>query len=163
MTPGQIIEAVSSEIAQPESVSAVDAFRHDVMRLQDYMLALDKKLNIETDCPVRHLFAPGAYAREMSIPKGTVIIGKIHRHAHLNFISAGKVRVLTEHGPVEMTAPHSFVSEVGTKRIVHALEDTIWTTVHVTDETDLEKIEDHVIAKSYDELGATALENKDST
>jgi hypothetical protein len=46
-----------------------------------------------------------------------------------------------------MTAPYTFVSEVGTKRVVHALEETIWTTVHVTDETDLEKIEDYVIAK----------------
>jgi hypothetical protein len=34
----------------------------------------------------------------MFIPKGTVIIGKIHRHQHLNFILQGKVSVATEFG-----------------------------------------------------------------
>ena len=40
---------------------------------------------------------------------------------------------------------------------MYALEDTVWTTIHVTEETDLEKIEDYVIAKSYDELEALGL------
>ena len=125
-------------------------FRDSVLRLQDAMMDMEEKV----DCPVRHIFAPGCYAREMLIPAGTVITGKIHKHAHLNFISKGKVRVATEFGHEIFEAPHTFVSEVGTKRAVHALEDTIWTTVHVTDETDLEKIEEYVIAKSYDELNA---------
>jgi quercetin dioxygenase-like cupin family protein len=152
MTGQDIVAEKPGEIATPS------AFRHQVMNLQDFMQAMPEKLDIEKDCPVRHIFAPGAYAREMTIPKGTVIIGKIHRHAHLNFISAGKVRVVTEDGSHELTAPHTFVSTVGTKRVVYALEDTIWTTVHITTETDLEKIEEQVIAKSYDELSAPALE-----
>lgn len=127
-------------------------FRTAVMRLQEHMQGMDEQLSIERDCPVRHIFAPGAYAREMTIPKGVVIIGKIHRHAHLNFISAGKVRVVTETGSLIITAPHTFVSEVGTKRVVYAMEETIWTTVHITNETDLDKIEEQVIAKSYEEL-----------
>lgn len=134
-------------------------FRQDVMRLQEFMLSRDDKLSPDTDCPVRHIFAPGAYAREITLPKGSVVIGKIHRHAHLNIISAGKVRVLTETGALELTAPYTFVSEVGTKRVVQALEETIWTTVHVTNETDLEKIEDYVIAKTYDELGAITMDS----
>lgn len=43
-----------------------------------------------------------------------------------------------------------FTSTPGTKRAVWPLEDSLWTTCHVTEETDLEKIEDHVIAKSYE-------------
>jgi hypothetical protein len=31
-------------------------------------------------------------------------------------------------------------------------EDTIWTTVHATDETDLEKLEEEIIAKTFEEL-----------
>lgn len=141
---------------------AVDgqSFRRNVLALQDFMLGHDSKMDLEKECPVRHIFAPGAYAREMTIPKGTVIIGKIHKHAHLNFISQGKVRVVTEHGSHELTAPHTFVSEVGTKRVVYALEETIWTTVHVTTETDLEKIEDFVIAKTYEDLSPLALEGE---
>lgn len=154
--------AVVSEPGEVDAPPSSDAFRRNVIALQDFMVGLPDKLDLEKDCPVRHIFAPGVYLREMTIPKGTIIIGKIHRHAHPNIISAGKVRVVTETGSHELTAPHTFVSEVGTKRVVYALEDTIWTTVHVTDETDLEKIEEHVIAKSYDDLSAPALEKADT-
>lgn len=130
------------------------SFRAGIMQLQEHMQTLESNLD---QCTLRHIFAPGSYAREMTIPKGTLIIGKIHKHAHLNIISKGKVRVATEFGPMFFEAPYTFVSEVGTKRAVYALEDTVWTTIHVTEETDLEKIEDYVIAKSYDELEALGL------
>ena len=116
----------------------------------------------DTECkrfPVRHFKAPGMIARQMLIPKDHEIIGKVHRHAHLNHISSGKVRVMTEHGPMEITGPYTFTSEVGTKRVVFALEDTIWTTFHLNpndldpeNEDDMKKLEDQIIAKSYDDL-----------
>ena len=96
------------------------------------------------------------YARLMFIPKGTLIIGKIHRHQHLNFILKGKVSVATEFGKKYFEAPCTFISEVGLKRAVVAEEDTIWTTVHLTQyasEADLDKIEDEVIAPTYEEIG----------
>jgi hypothetical protein len=129
------------------------SFRDGIMQLQSQMLEMPDQL----DLPLKHHFAPGCYAREIFIPKGTLVIGKIHKHSHLNIISKGSVMVATEFGPLEFSAPHTFVSEVGVKRAVYALEDTIWTTIHVTDETDLDKIEDYVIAKSYDELEALGL------
>jgi len=103
-------------------------------------------------CPLKHSFAPGVYVREIFIPKGVLIVGKIHKHDHPNFLLQGKVLVITEEGKRILTAPMSMISKAGTKRIVVALEDTVWTTVHVTNETDLEKIEDHVIAKTYEDL-----------
>jgi len=124
--------------------------RTAITGLQSLMETLPSCLN---DCVLKHYFAPGVYAREMTIPKDVYIIGKIHRHAHLNIISKGSVSVMTEFGPMKMTAPYTFVSEVGTKRVVRADEETVWTTIHVTDETDLEKIEDYVIAKTYEEIG----------
>lgn len=123
--------------------------RTKILHLQESMLADE----MHVECPVTHTFAPGVYAREMLIPKGTVIVGKIHKHAHVNIISKGKASVMTEFGPMQIEAPHTFVSQPGTKRVVVALEDVIWTTIHPTMETDLEKIEDEVIAKSYDEIG----------
>lgn len=122
------------------------------MGLQEFIRCRNDRLDPDRDVPIRHIFAPGVYAREMSLPQGVVVVGKIHRYANINIISKGTVRVITEHGPVEMTAPCTFVGEVGVKRVIYAVEDTIWTVVHITDETDLAKIEDEVIAKSYDEL-----------
>lgn len=104
-------------------------------------------------CPVSHHFAPGAYGREMRLPAGMVVVGKIHRHAHINVISQGRVRVFTEgEGLLELAAPLTFVSSPGTKRVVYVLEDTVWTTVHVTESTDLTDIEREVISPDYSEV-----------
>lgn len=97
-------------------------------------------------CPVTHHFAPGAYGREIRMPAGLIVVGKIHKHAHVNVISQGYCVVFTEHeGMQELRAPCTFVSSPGTKRAVLVLEDTVWTTVHVTDKTDLAEIEREVI------------------
>ena len=100
----------------------------------------------------QHTFAPGSYARTLLLDKSSVVVGKIHKHAHINVISFGHVLVMTEgEGLLELHGPMVFTSTPGTKRAVYALEDTLWTTVHVTEETDLELVEDHVIAKTYEE------------
>lgn len=104
----------------------------------------------------KHHFAPGAYARELFVPAGRIVIGKIHRHAHINVLSMGKCTVFTEDGLVDLEAPATFVSSPGTKRAVLTHTDVVWTTVHVTNETDLGKLEAELIAPSYDELDGIA-------
>jgi hypothetical protein len=126
--------------------------RANIVQLQDVMLGMESALD---KFPVTHHFAPGVYAREMFLPADHTIIGKIHRHAHINIISKGRVKVSTEEGSEEIDAtehPITFTSLAGTKRAVYVIEDTIWTTIHVTNETDLEKIEEEIIAESYDDL-----------
>jgi hypothetical protein len=108
-------------------------------------------------CPVRHHFAPFSYGREMNLPRGLVVVGKIHKHAHVNVISTGHVRVFTEgEGVLELQAPLTFVSSPGTKRVVEVLEDTVWTTMHVVSmanpsESDLPQIEQEVISTNFKE------------
>jgi hypothetical protein len=144
-------------------------FREHILTVQNGLQKLIADGAVEStleDCTLKHYFAPiddkygcGTYAREMLIPKGTLIIGKIHRHQHLNFISKGKVTVYTEFGEKHLKAPCTFISEVGLKRAVYAEEDTLWTTVHLTahiGEENLIKIEEEVIAPTYNELGLIA-------
>ncbi len=141
-------------------------FREKVMIVQNGIQDMIKNGQVEStleDCVLTHHFAPidevygcCTYARQMFIPKGTLIIGKIHRHQHLNFILKGKVSVATEFGKKYMEAPCTFISEVGLKRAVYAEEDTIWTTVHLTKyhgEENLDKIENEVISPNYAEMG----------
>jgi len=124
--------------------------------MRDNILSLEKTMfeisdGTELDSfPLAHYFAPGAYAREMLIPKDHLIVGKIHKHAHLNILSYGKVRVATEEGVKTIEAPCTFISPAGVKRAVTALEDTLWTTIHITEETDLEIIEEEIIAPSFE-------------
>ena len=102
--------------------------------------------------PVTHHFAPGLYCREMLIPAGVTVIGKIHRHAHFNIVLSGRVAVVTEFGQEIIEAGTRWVSQPGTKRAVTAITDTVWITFHPTEETDLAKIEEHVIAPTYEAL-----------
>lgn len=126
--------------------------RWAILRLQDAIVYGGLDVG-PAACPVQHHFAPGAYGREMTLPAGLVVVGKIHKHAHINVISKGRVQVFTEQdGVLELAAPCTFVSSPGTKRVVHVLEETVWTTVHVTDKTDLAEIEREVIATDFSEV-----------
>jgi len=112
----------------------------------------------ERDPPVRHYFSKGVYCREMFISKGTLVIGKIHKTAHLNIISMGCVSVTTQYGSDNLSAPHTFKSEIGTQRAVYAHEDTVWTTIHPTELTDVDEIEEQIIAKSFSEIDKLLIE-----
>lgn len=103
-------------------------------------------------CPLEHNFADGLYIRKMTAPAGMINVSKLHKTNHPFFILEGDVSILTEKGIVRITAPHFGITKAGTKRVVYFHEDTIWITVHATEETDLQKIEDEVIAKTFDEL-----------
>lgn len=106
----------------------------------------------QTECPVIHRFAPGCYLREILMPRDTYVIGKIHSTEHFNIISQGKVTVITAEGQETYEAPCTFVSKGGVQKVVYMHTDCIWSTVHVTDKTDLKEIEQDVIVESYDQL-----------
>jgi hypothetical protein len=119
----------------------------------DHAEALMKEHGNVIEIATTHYFAQGTYAREIFIPKGTLLTGKIHKTEHLNIISKGDISVMTEHGPMRVQAPFTMVSPPGTKRIGYAHEDTVWTTIHGTEETDVGKLEDQLIATDYEESG----------
>jgi hypothetical protein len=124
---------------------------------REAILRLERELQKyeQIDIPLRHTFAPGSYAREATLPKRAIIVGKIHKHAHLNIVSRGHVTVVTEFGLHEIDArahPVTFTSDAGSKRALVCHEDTIWTTIHLTDSTDLAEIEREIIAPDYSEL-----------
>jgi hypothetical protein len=120
--------------------------------VQEFENRLRAVVPVNQEVPVEHIFAPGMYARAMYIPRGTVLTGKIHRHAHLNILLSGKIEILTEDGVTMMTAPQMFVSSAGTKRAGFAYEDTVWVTVHATKSTDLSIIEKETVCDSFEEL-----------
>lgn len=120
-----------------------------------------------SDLKVKHYFAHGTYTREMAIPKGIVVVGKIHRYSCINIVSKGFIIGITDEGKFRMLAPYTFVSNPGIQKAVYAVTDSIYITVHPwSGEEDLEKIEEYVIAPSYEALeeeiaDKKALENKD--
>lgn len=126
--------------------------RGGILALQEDMLSRPVHLRVESK--VDHKFSPNMYERTMTILKGIVIVGKIHKHAHLNNISKGRIAVHSEFGSTIYEAPIQFISQPGTKRVVCALEDTVWTTYHPnpTNTTDLAFLEREIIASDYEAL-----------
>lgn len=105
----------------------------------------------QVNIPVQHYFSQGVYAREITIPPGVVLTGEIHKFTQLNILSKGRMQVYTEEGIREVEAPFTVVSPPGTKRIAHTLTECVWTTIHGTDETDVEIIRSKFIAKDENE------------
>lgn len=99
----------------------------------------------QTEMPPTHHFADGLYGREITIPAGTVLTGKMHRQDHLNFLMRGDITVWTEDGMRRIQAPAIIVSKPGAKRVGYAHTDTTWVTVHASKERDLAKLEAEVI------------------
>jgi len=107
------------------------------------------------DMEPNHYFAHGTYTRELFIPKGTVIAGKIHKNDCIAIIVYGHVKVTTDKGDYDIKGPKVLVTGSGSKG-VYALEDTLWVTVHPWDgETDLKTIENAIIDPSYEALEQT--------
>lgn len=150
------VQAIERHIVEAEGrIKQDDRIRKNIIQLEENINAFKKANGIpDLDCPLTHTFAPGSYARTIFVPKDTLVVTKIHKVAHLVFLMQGSVLVATEEGPVAFEAPCIMVTKSGTKRVVYCKTDVVWTTVHVTEKTDLDEIEDELIAKDFAELDA---------
>lgn len=99
-------------------------------------------LTIEEPCPVVHHFGPGIYIREVTLPAGALVVGKTHRHAHMNLMLRGKLELHDEvTGAIRvLEAPQMFVSPPG-RKVAHIIETVVWHNVYATEERDLERLE----------------------
>jgi hypothetical protein len=149
------LQVINWEDARAMECIKPDELREMIAKFEEWCLTQP-----QTEIPLKHHFSKGVYAREIFIPRGTLVIGKIHKHRNMNVISSGEVSFLSIDGMIRAKAPHTFVASPGVKRVIYAHEDTTWTTIHGTDETDLDKLEDEFIAKSYDEVPALAVAEK---
>lgn len=134
-------------VARLESGVTHGIEREQVSRAEDYLRQFP-----QVEMPLTHHFAHRTYARELFIPKDTVLTGKIHKYSQFNILLSGELSVLVEGEVRRIKAPFRVVSPAGTKRIAYAHEDSVWITVHGTEETDLEVIERTFIAQDEQEF-----------
>ncbi len=142
---------MSTDLSPAFAVSDDENLRERIEALEATMLHMHAdQIVIEP----KHHFAAGMYAREILIPAGCTLTGKIHRHEHINVISKGDISVLTENGIERIQAPATIISKPGTKRVGYAHEDTIWTTFHPNEDDcrDLDILEARLIAPSHSVL-----------
>lgn len=114
--------------------------RQGIYRLEAELRQLPQ-MHIE---PV-HTFGPGFYARTLHIPAGTCLTGRVHSTEHLFALSKGEMLLATEDGSIKVKAPYQCVARPGTKRVGYALSDCVCSNFHLTEETDLAKLEAELI------------------
>src|SRR6267154_6152832 len=120
--------------------------RDKVFKLEAAMLQMP-----QIELEVIHHFSKDVYARELHIPAGVTLVGEIHKFENLNILSKGSMLVTTEEGIKEVSAPFTVVSPAGTKRAAHTLTDCVWTTIHGTNEKNIDKIKNDFIAADEQE------------
>jgi len=138
-----------------------DSNREGIAEIQRLMLQMpEHHITME---PV-HRFSEGLYARELTLPAGSTVVGRIHKHAHLNVLLKGHVTVTTPYGTEDIHGPCIFESQPDTKRAVYTHEETTWITFHPTQETDAEQIVEDVTLPDYsDNLALDSSEAKESS
>lgn len=98
----------------------------------------------QVNIPVEHRFAEqeNLYAREIVIPAGTLMTGRVHKHQHVSIMISGDMTVLTETGMQRVRGYHCWICPPGTKRVGYAHAETRWITVHHTEHMQPDGIED---------------------
>ena len=150
----ELVEAVKRDALICRDESGALTLHHDgcepvvmrrrIERLKDFMLSLPDRFLPH----VEHEVTDGMYLRKLFIPKGTVLVGKVHLKPCHNVVAAGDISVLTETGCARVGAGFSGMSTPGTQKVGLAHEDTIFINVFRTDKTELADIEAEIACEA---------------
>lgn len=118
------------------------------------IVALQKQMTDMEQLEIKvwhHFIGDHIYVREMFMPAGSVIVGKIHKKQHLLQVQIGSVKVTSKEYSGILRGPIAYNSGPGAKRALLALSDCFISTVHEVSSTDLDKIEAELIADTFED------------
>jgi len=124
----------------------------DLSFVADKLLSAIKNGDVKAqEMNLIHHFCKGVYARELHIPKGTILVGKIHRYECINIMLTGDIIVYANGLSKRINKPFIKISPPGTQRAGYTLEDTIWICIHGTNSRNLDIIEKEFIASDIND------------
>lgn len=147
----QLIDPQTTSSEMVEFTTTLNAMSGDMIEKLFVIEAALKQMP-QVEVPLRHCFGNKVYVREMTAPKGSILIGKMHKYKQVNIVIKGDISVLTEDGWRRLKSGDMFESPAGIKRAGFTHEDTVWTTICGTEETEVEKAEDELTIGSYQEF-----------
>ena len=144
--------------------------RSKILELEKKLLKSDNKDIISDngnilhskEVPLKHTFADGIYVRQMTMKKDSVVVGAIHNHLHIWFLLTGHITVATEDTTEDYIAPCYVTSTPGVKRVIYAVEKSIFVNIHKnpTNTQDLNELETEIVSKNYEEYEQYINKNK---
>lgn len=124
------------------------AVRANIGAFKDQLLASPDQVELE----FTETLVDGLYTRTLFIPKGTVLVGKIHAKSCVNIVAKGDISIMTETGAMRVQAGYTVTSPPGIQKVGYAHEDTVFINVFRTDEVDISQVESDLIAENFDAL-----------
>ena len=133
-----------------------------VQAIQDYMVENNhvdgifgdgKSIANSPDVAIKHSFADQVYIRQMNLKKDYVIVGAIHNHLHAWFLLSGKVIINNNGEKIEHVAPCYTVSKPGSKRLIYAVEDSVFVNSHKnpSNTKNIEELEKEIVSMTMEE------------
>ena len=147
----QLIDPQTTSSEMVDFTTTLNAMSGDMIEKLFVIEAALKQMP-QVEVPLRHCFGNKVYVREMTAPKGSILIGKMHKFKQVNIVIKGDISVLTEDGWKRLKSGDMFESPAGVKRALVTHEETVWTTICGTEETDVDKVEDELTIGSYQEF-----------
>ena len=146
--------------------------KEKILDLESKLISIADGINIEGTgkeiltnskiAPIKHTFADSVYIRQMDMQKDSVVVGAIHKHLHVWFLLTGHVTIATQDSVEDYIAPCYVVSTPGVKRVIHAIEESIFVNVHKnpSNTKDINKLEKEIVALNYKEYEEYINKNK---
>ena len=121
--------------------------------IKNFEKAIQTQPDVEHLTTLKHAFLDGAYFRQITIPAGIALTGKIHSQSTINMLTKGKFAIVTEFDEQIIEAPYMYISKPGTKKACYTITECIFINCHTTWKTDLKEIEAEVTDDAYPEIG----------
>lgn len=113
-----------------------------------------KNIPVINEIPITHKFADQLYIRQMDMKAGQIVVGAIHNHLHVWFLMTGRVLINNNGNKIEHIAPCYTVSKPGSRRVIYAVEDSIFINVHKnpTNTKDIKKLEKEIVSMTPEQF-----------
>jgi len=98
---------------------------------------------------IEHHFLPGLYCKLSRIAAGMHLKQHVHEYDHASHLVKGSASLSTDGGITweVHVAPKTLLIVAGIAHEVIALTEVVWYCAHVTDETDINKIDETLIER----------------
>lgn len=95
------------------------------------LVGVQMKENLPSvDTPVRHIFEPGVYIREITIPAGVLFVGRAHRYGHKLRMLEGRCRLIGPDGSTVIEPPYEMATYPGFLMVLETYEHHVGRTYH---------------------------------
>ncbi len=153
------------KLKEDQVKSNIEMFKEEITALEKVLresnndrVTFDRQ---SPEFPLKHTITDGVYVRQMTMKKGSFVLGAVHKRDHVWFLLTGYLVIKNEDGFENYEAPCYMEAKSGAQRAILALEESIFVTIHKNplDLKDISELEKYNTCDTYKEYEAWVEEN----